>query len=98
MVEYKSKMAGINVIVHEESHTSKCDHLALEKICHHEKYLGKRVKRGLFQSSTGKLINADTNGALGTMLKPKVVRNAKGFISELLDNGSALNPVKINLA
>ena len=70
MIEYKSQMGGINVIIHEESHTSKCDHLALEKICHQEKYLGKRVKRGLFQSSTGKLINADTNGALGIMLKP----------------------------
>ena len=45
----------------EESYTSKVDHLAGEKMCKHEKYLGKRVKRGLFKSSTGKIINADEN-------------------------------------
>ena len=28
-------------------------------------YLGKRLKRGLFQSSTNKLVNADINGAIG---------------------------------
>ncbi len=38
-----------------------------EKICKHEKYLGKRIKRGLFQSSKGKLINADLNGALNIL-------------------------------
>ena len=57
------------VCIIEESYTSKCDALALEEICHHKNYLGKRTKRGLFSSSTGKLINADINGAINIMRK-----------------------------
>lgn len=52
-----------------EAYTSKCDALALEYIEKHEKYLGKREKRGLFKSSTGVLINADLNGAINIMRK-----------------------------
>ena len=47
-LKYKCKMVGINLIIHEESYTSKCDALALEDVKQHDTYLGKRVKRGLF--------------------------------------------------
>ena len=53
----------------EESYTSKTDALALESIEHHETYMGSRKKRGLFQSSTNKLVNADQNGALNILRK-----------------------------
>jgi putative transposase len=46
----------------EESHTRKCSFLDNEALQHHEQYLGKRVKRGLFKSAQGILINADVNG------------------------------------
>lgn len=36
----------------------------MEDICKHDSYLGKRIKRGLFKSAVGKVINADVNGAL----------------------------------
>lgn len=36
---------------------------------HQENYLGKRVRRGLFKSSTNKTLNADTNGAIGISKK-----------------------------
>jgi len=62
-IEYKAKMVGINVITHEESYTSKCSFLDDESIEKHEIYAGKRVKRGLFRTSKGKIINADVNGA-----------------------------------
>lgn len=67
----KNKFTNLNkiVILTEESYTSKCDALALEKICKHENYQGKRIKRGLFESSEGKLINADINGAINIMRK-----------------------------
>ena len=39
----------------EESYTSKIDYLVLESMEHHEKYLGKRIKRGLFKSSVMEL-------------------------------------------
>ena len=40
-----------------------------EDLKFHENYLGKRVKRGLFENSDGSLINADLNGALNILRK-----------------------------
>lgn len=69
MVTYKCEKEGITVHTTEESYTSKCSFLDNEKICKHEKYKGRRIKRGLFKSSSGKLINADINGALNILKK-----------------------------
>lgn len=69
MMEYKAKLVGINVIITEESYTSKCSFLDNEPLCKKEIYLGKRIKRGLFQSSNGKLINADLNGSYNIIKK-----------------------------
>jgi len=60
---YKAEEQGIAVELVEESHTSKCSFLDNEAIKHHEQYLGKRIRRGLFRSAQGLLINADVNGA-----------------------------------
>lgn len=59
----------------------------------HLNYLGKRNKRGLYQSSTGKLINADVNGALNIMRK--VVGDSCGSIQRIIDRGLLFNPVRI---
>ena len=96
-ITYKLAVHGIKTIVQEESYTSKVDHLALETMEHHKKYLGKRKKRGLFVSSTGKLINADINGSIGIALKSKVVQDGGRFIKDLLNTGIAQMPVKLNL-
>lgn len=69
MLTYKCELVCIKVITHNESHTSKCSFLDNEPICHQERYAGKRIKRGLFRSATGKLINADLNGALNIIRK-----------------------------
>jgi putative transposase len=69
MLTYKAQLVGIRVILQEESHTSKCSFLDNESICHHEQYIGKRVKRGLFRSSSGRRINADVNGSLNIIRK-----------------------------
>jgi len=69
MLTYKCKLAGIEVITAEESYTSKCSFLNNEEIKKHVSYKGKRIKRGLFQSSTGKLLNADVNAAYNIMKK-----------------------------
>ena len=68
-LDYKCKLEGINVILTEESYTSKCSFLDNEYIEKHESYLGKRIKRGLFKSAKGKLINADLNGSLNILKK-----------------------------
>lgn len=62
-------MEGISVIVTEESYTSKCSFLDDEDIRKHEEYVGKRIKRGLYKASDGRLINADVNGALNILKK-----------------------------
>lgn len=92
-LEYKCELAGIEMIAHEESYTSKCDSLAFETIGKHENYLGKRKKRGLFQSSTGKLVNADVNGALNIMRK--VVGDSCESVRRIIDRGLLFNPVRI---
>lgn len=69
MLTYKAELVGIQVILQEESHTSKCSFLDNEPICHQERYLGKRVKRGLFRASTGRRINADVNGSYNIIRK-----------------------------
>jgi putative transposase len=68
-LKYKSEEVGINVCEANEAHTSKCSFLDNEAICHQVKYLGKRIKRGLFQSSNGTLINADVQGSLNIIKK-----------------------------
>lgn len=68
-LKYKCGMAGIEYVEQEESHTSKCDALAMEEIGHHDQYAGQRKYRGLFKSSTGRYINADQNGALNILRK-----------------------------
>lgn len=69
MVTYKAQLEGIEVVTREESYTSKCSFLDNEEICKHETYKGKRIKRGLFRSYDGRLINADLNGALNILRK-----------------------------
>lgn len=69
MLRYKAQLEGITMILNEESYTSKCSFLDNEEVMKHEEYLGRRTKRGLFKSSTGKLINADLNGALNILKK-----------------------------
>ena len=69
MLTYKCELLGITVHITEESYTSKCSFLDNEEICKHEDYKGKRIKRGLYKSSDGRLINADINGALNILKK-----------------------------
>jgi putative transposase len=69
MLTYKAHLVGIQVLVTEESHTSKCSFLDSEAIEHHGQYVGKRIKRGLFVSATGRQINADVNGAYNMIVK-----------------------------
>lgn len=69
MLEYKCKLVGITVIRQQEAYTSKCSFMDNEQIKKHKEYVGKRVKRGLFKTRNGKLINADVNGSLNILKK-----------------------------
>ena len=61
-IQYKAAMLSIDVVVLEENYTSKVSFLDDEAIKPHQSYVGKRIGRGLFRSSSGVLINADVNG------------------------------------
>ena len=70
---YKCQLLGITVITREESYTSKASFLDYDEIPNYEdetkpKFSGKRIKRGLYKSTTRK-INADVNGAYNIMAK-----------------------------
>ena len=76
MLQYKCKFEGINVVITEESYTSKAsfldnDYLPVYKPnCNKEyKFSGRRVKRGLYKTSSGLKINADINGSLNIIKK-----------------------------
>lgn len=62
-LQYKAVLAGIRVLIQEESYTSKCSFLDFEAIKKHKKYLGKRISRGIFKSKEGIKLNADTNAS-----------------------------------
>jgi len=93
-IKYKATQHKIEVIEVEESYTSKCDALALEPIQKHKKYLGKRIKRGIFQSSIGKLINADVNGALNILRKSVA---CDSLIQEITGRGLVFQPVRVHI-
>jgi IS605 OrfB family transposase len=76
MLTYKAKLVGIEVLVQEESYTSKASLLDLDPIpvygnkdAEKVKFSGKRVSRGMYQSKSGAAINADVNGSGNIMRK-----------------------------
>ncbi len=96
MLSYKANENNIDIIIINESYTSKCDHLAFEEMKHKESYLGKRIKRGLFKSSIGKNLNADINGAIGILIKAKEISDVQ--IMNLRNRGDVVSPMQIKIA
>jgi len=72
-ISYKAFNNWINVVLTNESYTSKIDHIAWEDLSHQESYLWKRVSRWLYKSSTWIELNADINGCLWMLRKMKNV-------------------------
>ncbi|KXA99955.1 hypothetical protein AKJ42_02140 [candidate division MSBL1 archaeon SCGC-AAA261C02] len=79
----KLELHGINFELVEESHTSKCSFSDGEPVEHHEEYVGTRVKRGLFKTSNGILVNADVNGYLNIARKYFEENGEKGKLKTL---------------
>ena len=96
---YLCKLYGIEFKLQEESYTSKASFFDGDEIPIYDKenpqeyiFSGKRIKRGLYQTSTGKLINADCNGALNILRKSKVVD-----LSVLYNRGEPDTPKRIRI-
>ena len=92
MLQYKGEETGIDIVLQDESHTSKCSFLDNETVKHHAHYIGKRTSRGLFKSSKGIIINADVNGGYNIVKKaiPKAFAKAKADRIE----GVGLHPTR----
>lgn len=95
MLTYKCAMLGIMVKLQEESYTSKSSALDDDILPKFEKgkkykFLGKRIKRGLYRTAKSLLVNADVNGALNIIRKTGVTitNKAKSY---------ALMPEKVSL-
>lgn len=95
----KQKSPFLEVIETEESYTSKFSFIDQDIIpvyregsISNHKFSGKRIKRGLYKTMCGILINADVNGSFNIMRKvfPNVIRNNKHGIE-----GLAFDPVRI---
>ena len=96
---YLCKLYGIEFKLQEESYTSKASFFDGDEIPIYDKenqkeyiFSGKRIKRGLYRTSIGKLINADCNGALNILRKSKVVD-----LSVLYNRGELNTPKRIRV-
>jgi IS605 OrfB family transposase len=65
---YLAEQVGIETKVIHEAYTSKASYLDQDKLVKSE-FSGLRVKRGLYRSKKGTLINADQNAALNMIQK-----------------------------
>ena len=96
---YKAEEYGIKVIVREESYSSKASALDLDSVPAYQKgvkqsFSGRRIKRGLYKTAKGLLLNADVNGALN-ILRKEIGDN---FIESVANEGRVFRPVRVNLA
>jgi putative transposase len=60
---------GINIVIQEESHTSKCSSLDNDRIENQEKYTGKRMERCLLKSAKGTFVHADLQAVYNIIKK-----------------------------
>lgn len=95
LLGYKCRRAGLWLQETEEAYTSKIDHLAGEPMQRpaNGRFLGRRVHRGLFRSSTGRVIHADLNGCIGIGRKVSGDRWLAEAILPVARKGARLAPL-----
>ena len=103
MLTYKCEEQGIQVILQEESYTSKSSFLNLDELPVWDgkpkfvKFNGKRIQRGLYKTKNC-VINADLNGSLNILrkyLKKQEAWNEKLF-SDCVKVGSIPSLIRFN--
>jgi len=97
LLKYKLREFGIQLIEQEESYTSKASYIdndpipTYSKECNTHSFSGRRVKRGLYKTKEGLLINADINGAA-------CISRKAGYEGAALITGGVVNtPILIGL-
>lgn len=99
-LEYLCKLYGLIFVEQEESYTSKSSFFDMDILPKFEadkpqtySFSGKRIKRGLYQTSKGYILNADVNGALNILKKSNVVD-----LEVLYSRGVVDTPTRIRIA
>jgi len=98
-LQYLCERYGMKYIEQEESYTSKASFLDLDEIPIYNadnpkkyEFNGKRITRGLYQSSDGRIVNADINGAANILRK-----SSQNFDFGELGRGLLASPLRIRL-
>jgi putative transposase len=94
MLTYKAELVGVQVLVTEESYTSKAsfldgDPLPIYSARDIPVFSGRRVKRGLYRAADGTPLNADVNGAYNIIRKVAPEAFARG------SRGCVVHPVRL---
>mgnify|MGYP001406920121 FL=1 len=99
-LEYLCKLYSLRFVEQEESYTSKSSFFDMDILPKFEvdkpqtySFLGKRIKRGFYQTSKGYILNADVNGALNILRKSNVVD-----LEVLYSRGEVDTPARIRIA
>lgn len=99
-LEYLCELNDIVFVKQEESYTSKASFWDNDTIPVYNadnpktySFSGKRVRRGLYRTADGRLLNADVNGALNILRKSSVVD-----LTVLYGSGEVDTPVRIRVA
>ena len=99
-LEYLCKQYGINFVLQEESYTSRASFFDNDEMSKWNSqnpkqgnFSGKRVYRGLYQTSTGYKFNADVNAALNILRKSKLID-----LSALQCRGEVYPPLRIRIS
>ena len=92
MIQYKAQMQGISVICTEESYTSGTSFLDDESPTKDKYNISRRIRRGLFRSNSGMLINSDINGA------HQIIKKVVPTAFKQWDRGHVIGPVRISFS
>ena len=99
-LKYLCELNDIVFAEQEESYTSKASFWDKDEIPTYNSnnkqnytFSGKRIHRGMYQTASGKLLNADVNGALNILRKSKVVS-----LEALYTRGDVDTPIRIRIA
>ena len=97
-LKYLCELNDITFVEQEESYTSKASFWDKDKIPVYgtnvtSKFSGKRIRRGIYKTSEGKLLNADVNAALNILRKSNVVS-----LQALYRRGEVDTPLRIRVA
>ena len=99
-LKYLCEINGIKFVEQEESYTSKASFWDKDFIPVYDpestqihQFSGRRTYRGQYKTSSGKLLNADLNGALNILRKSNVVS-----LRALYASGDVVAPIRIRIA